>query len=191
MRTVTFAEATDPEIINFAQILGLDIEPGSDRNIVIASIQTVFPGDAFNVPDAPAPVDMAGSAPPRPEGYTPAAGGGVLRAEDHPANAGATYADPRAVIIIDNAERDGVISKVDVAVGVNGVVWQLKRGVKLDVPFRVVEALNNAVRNSITHNDEGEVVESETLAYNYRPLEMPSRDQIAEWHERVDAAQMA
>jgi hypothetical protein len=75
----------------------------------------------------------------------------------------------------------------DVGVGVNGMVWQLKRDVNLDVPWRVVEALGLTDQDIVRHTEEGEVVITTSRRVQVQfPLGMPSMDDIKAWRARTD-----
>lgn len=99
--------------------------------------------------------------------------------------------DPRAVIHIPVIETEDGSGSRDVVVGVNGRAWQLKRGHDLPVPWRVVEALDNAVasvvRHSMEEGKEGEVIvrDSKRVAFHY--VEKPPQGEIDAWMERTGA----
>lgn len=96
--------------------------------------------------------------------------------------------DPRVIINIPVGSGDDVISRSDVGVGVNGVVWQLKRGVDLDVPWRVVVALGLTEQDIVRHdfeNDSVIVTRAMRFPVNF-PRGAPDRDVIRAWHEATD-----
>lgn len=99
--------------------------------------------------------------------------------------------DPRAVIMIPVIDTEDNSGSRDVVVGVNGRAWQLKRGADLSVPWRVVEALQNAVADTVRHrNDEGhegEVLVTKSRRVTFEFIEKPTKAEIDAWHERVDS----
>jgi hypothetical protein len=94
--------------------------------------------------------------------------------------------DPRAVIFIPNVETDDNTGSADIYVGVNGKGWQLKRGVDLPVPWRVVEALGLTLQDIIRHDDEGNVIKTAAMRFPVQVMKRPTDEQIAEWHKRTD-----
>jgi hypothetical protein len=100
--------------------------------------------------------------------------------------------DPRVVINIPSTGEENV-GRADVGVGVNGVVWQLKRNTDIEVPWRVVEALGLTVQDIVRHqpgrDNEVEVIVTQAMRFPIQfPQGMPSRQEIEEWHERTDGA---
>lgn len=95
--------------------------------------------------------------------------------------------DPRVVINIPFGSED-TIGRADVGVGVNGVVWQLRRGQNIKVPWRVVEALGLTEQDVIRHDmEKDEVIITKAMRFPIQfPEGMPSRETIAEWRERTD-----
>ena len=94
--------------------------------------------------------------------------------------------DPRAIIFIPNVESDDSTGSADIFVGVNGKGWQLKRGVDLPVPWRVVEALGLTAQDIIRHNEQGDVIKTTAMRFPVQVLKAPSAEEIAAWHERTD-----
>ena len=96
--------------------------------------------------------------------------------------------DPRVIINSPVGSGDDVLSRSDVAVGVNGVVWQIKRGVDVDVPLRVVEALGLTEQDIVRHNFEDDsviVTKAMRFPINF-PKGKPSDEVMKAWHDRVD-----
>lgn len=76
--------------------------------------------------------------------------------------------DPEKRVKIRILEAEGE-SAGDVLVGVNGVMYQLQRDTELEVPQKVVWALDNALESRFTQVD-GEVQERKVLSYPYTRL---------------------
>jgi hypothetical protein len=99
--------------------------------------------------------------------------------------------DPRAVIHIPIVETEDGSGARDVLVGVNGRAWQLKRGHDLPVPWRVIEALQNAeatiIRHSQEEGHEGEVISHNSRRVAFSFIERPSQAEIDAWLERTGA----
>ncbi len=104
---------------------------------------------------------------------------------------GLGHGDPKVRIILHNEEKDGVIVSRHKEVGVNGVVWLLKRGEEIDIPYRVYLALNNANRDVITHNGEGEVMTQSVKNTPFNVVGMPTKDDIHAWEQRTASQFMA
>jgi hypothetical protein len=62
--------------------------------------------------------------------------------------------DPRWVINIPIIETEDGSGSRDVMVGVNGRAWQMQRGHDINVPHRVVVALDNAVEQVLRHDPD-------------------------------------
>lgn len=97
--------------------------------------------------------------------------------------------DPRVVINIPFTGED-TIGRADVPVGVNGVVWGLKRGQNCTVPWRVVEALGLTLQDIVRHDmEKDEVIVTQAMRYPIQfPEGRPSADVIKAWHEATDDA---
>jgi len=59
----------------------------------------------------------------------------------------------KKTIIIE--KQDNYEGQYDVTVGVNGYVYQIKRGVPVEVPPEVIEVLKNAVISKMVKDDHG------------------------------------
>jgi hypothetical protein len=96
--------------------------------------------------------------------------------------------DPRATIFIRAVDQSDGLGGHDVPVGVNGVIWQLKRNEDLNVPWRVVEALGLTDQDIVRHTEEGDVTvtTSRRVVVEF-PYGMPSYESIKAWREQTDA----
>lgn len=101
--------------------------------------------------------------------------------------------DPRFLIEIPSVETDDNTGNMDVEVGVNGRAWQLKRGMPLSVPARVVEALQHAISDVVRHEaDRNNSFEVNTTVRSakrvpFQILERPTEQAMEAWHKETDA----
>lgn len=173
--TVKLADSKPEQRREFAQRwLGVSVDGLTDDE-VLAKITASHEGDTiFLEKDAP-PVDQTGSPPPKPGEIQ---GGGIVGSLGR--------GDPKVRIVVHAEERDGVVDNRHLPVGVNGMVWLLKRGEEITIPYRVFEALNNAERHVITMTKDGEQREQRVKNSPFNIVHMPPAEEIAAWHERVD-----
>lgn len=94
--------------------------------------------------------------------------------------------DPKVTLTLHAEERDGVVNNRHKEVGINGVVWLLKRGESITIPYRVYLGLENAERHVITHSQEGEVQEQKVKNTPFNIEKMPTAEEISAWHARTD-----
>lgn len=169
-------EATPEEIRAYAQnFLGIPVADVEDAD-VLAKVRAANEGDTIFVATVPEVVEpQTGSEPEDVEGRSNALVGSLGRD------------DPKVTLTLHAEERDGVVINRHKEVGVNGVVWLLKRGESITIPYRVFEALNNAERHVITHTSEGEHREQVVKNTPFNIESMPSAAEIADWHKRTDA----
>lgn len=174
------AEAQPHELRSYAtNFLNLEMTGSESDADVLALIQRASPGieQIFIMQ--------------MPTGDEPAAGTFDVAAETPVERmSGSTgRGDPRVTINIPFTGEDN-IGRADVGVGVNGVVWQIRRGVDVEVPWRVVEALGLTEQDIIRHDmerDEVLVTKAMRFPINF-PRGMPSPEAIRAWRERTDAA---
>lgn len=175
--TVTIDDATPEQRRYFAQsFLGVPIDEDASDDEVLAKIRAAHEGDTIFVPaETGDPVaDQTGSPPPDTEKV----GGGLVGSLGRD--------DPKVTLTLHAEERDGQVVNRHKEVGVNGVVWLLKRGETITIPYRVFLALDNAERHVITHTSEGEVREQRVKNTPFNIERMPPAEEIKAWHERVD-----
>lgn len=166
------AEASSEEIRDYATtFLGIPTEGISDAE-VRAKVEAATDGETIFVRVSAEPADMAGVPPMAVE-------------SDAKLQGGLGHGDPKVTLVLHNEERDGNVVNRHKEVGVNGVVWLLKRGEEISIPYRVFLALNNAERAVITHNGEGEVMTQSVKSTPFNIVAMPSRDEIAAWEART------
>lgn len=176
--TKNMDEATPSEIRAFATtFLGIPVEDDEEDASVLAKVRAATEGSTIFVSNEPEMVEpQTGSQPPDVEGKSGAAMVGSLGRND-----------PKVTLTLHAEERDGVIVSRHKEVGVNGVVWLLKRGESITIPYRVFLALKNAERHVITHTADGEVREQVVKSCPYNIESMPSQKEIAAWHKATDS----
>lgn len=98
---------------------------------------------------------------------------------------GAGADDPKVIVSVQQTTLPG--GRDPVPVSVNGRAFVVQREMNVEMPYRFYLALAAAVRSEV-HQDEVTFERYETNFTNY-PLqvhELPSRQEIREWHARVD-----
>lgn len=190
---IPLSEATEPQLREFADMMGLDVTASTPLPSVRAAISSAWQMDYINVRPAPIADVMVGFPPEAVAGaraLDPVAQPHVVHAITGERTQGGTGRDdPRVKLKISTEERDGKTIDDDVNIGVNGVVWQCKRGVELDVPYRVYEALLLTVKTVITNVTEGREsfdVHRDVPAYPFNVMAMPAPEAIAAWRARTD-----
>jgi hypothetical protein len=173
--TVSIDEASPEQLRDFAKtFLGIDVS-NDDDNAVLAKVRAANEGTTIFVRSAQDEADQTGSPPPKPADV----GGGLVGSLGRD--------DPKVTLTLHAEERDGVVVNRHKEVGVNGVVWLLKRGESITIPYRVFMALNDAERHVITHTSEGEVREQKVKNTPFNVERMPSQEEIKAWHAQTDS----
>lgn len=114
---------------------------------------TTLDDDTTSVPSAPA------AEKPAKAGKATNAGKATKASTAIAAEAGLT--GNRKTIVIHQGE--GAAGREDVVVGVNGVMFSIKRGKPVDVPVEVVHVLENAVT---TVYENGEAIDTPRFAFS-------------------------
>lgn len=152
--------ATKPVLIE--QILKLQAEHGApefEEETKTSEEPTVTMSDEGNEPDADFDEDEGEDEDEEIDPEVAAA----QAAADAREKDGHGRKDPQYRLTIHNSE--GVIGKQPVAVSINGVAWEIKRGVEVVVPERVIKALGIAIETELTQggvDDEGNIIWNET-----------------------------
>lgn len=183
----TIDEATDAQIRDYAtRFLNLDLSGNETPSQILAKVKKVQTHDNIFVESDDDAIEAVQDAAPEIDAP-------VVSAPSARSSGSLGREDPRVTINIQSDMRSADGSKNDdVQVAVNGVAWLIKRGVDVDVPLRVVEALNAAKELVIRHDDEGEVMETIMPRFNISyPNGAPSRQEIAEWHAKTDHLELA
>lgn len=174
---ISINDAKPDQLRAFAQsFLGIPVNDDDDA-AVLAKVRAAHDGDEIFVRAEPEETDQSGAAPTRVE--IDKQGGGIVGSLGRD--------DPKVTLTLHAEERDGVVVNRHKEVGVNGVVWLLKRGEVITIPYRVFKALEAAERHVITHTHDGEVREQIVKNTPYNVERMPSADEIRAWHARVDS----
>ena len=181
MKHIKIEDATPEQRADYVRtFLNLPLD-GHETDIDIqAKIAAAQPGATMmfvNEADSPAEIAQAEAA----------IGEVALKLEEAPGKLSGSLGkgDPRAIIMIPVVESEDGSGAGDVLVGVNGRGWQLKRGFDLPVPWRVVEALQNAVADIVRHRSdeghEGDVTINKARRFNFQFVERPPQAEIDAW----------
>lgn len=188
---VAIDEADFPSLKHFAEVaLGLEIAKGTNGPQIRAKIRTVMP-TALDIPVYVEPVAAPAPAPVAPQDL----GGPVA-----PANRPAAVEQPPSGALIHSSKDPKVSIEIqktsdktrarDVTVSVNGEVFRMQRGVKVDVPYRVYLALLNAMENAAVETDQIHpqsglpIMEwQEVYSYPFVVHALPSKEEVAAWEE--------
>lgn len=170
IKSVSLDEASDEQLDSYiSNFLQMERSEGEDRRSAILRAQpnttSIFYLDeeeqqVRNLDDAPA---------------------GELDAQQTALVSSLGKGDPKWEINIPIVETEDNSGKLDVLVGVNGRVWQIKRGVDVVVPHRVAMALNDALADIVRHNDEGEVDIRKAKRFPFNYSRKPSDAEIEAW----------
>lgn len=174
--TKNINDATPAEIRVYAQtFLGIPTEDIEDAEVLAKTLaanenDTIFVAVESDEDEG----TQTGSPPPDVENNGQPLAGGLGKD------------DPRVTLTLHAEERDGMVVNRHKEIGVGGVIWLLKRGESITIPYRVYEALNNAKRHAITHTKEGDVREQIVHNTPFNIERMPSEEEIKAWHLRTD-----
>lgn len=193
VRNISFDEATPDQKRAYARdFLNLELQPNATDDQVDSLLRSAQPGIAMifyleeeEVAPAPAPnKPLAPGALKFEDGAVEA----ELRPEEGPGRQVGSLGkeDPRWLIEIPVVETEDGSGGKDVIVGVNGRAWQIKRGVEVSLPHRVIVALDHAVTSVLRHNpDNGDDIRRESKRFPYQIIERPSKDAIAAWDKAM------
>jgi hypothetical protein len=173
IKPTTLDEATEEQVRAYASdFLNLDVPEGADHTALVAMIERAQPNNrSMFYEEKPAPAEAAPEGPSEELGSSKGQMGSLGKN------------DPRWTINIPIVDTEDNSGKNDVLVGVNGRAWQIKRGVDVSVPHRVVVALQNAETNIIRHDEEGDVVQRLAKRFPFHAVEMPTQAEIDHWTE--------
>ena len=197
-KRIPIDDADAATLKHFAEMaLGIEVKLGTNAASLRAKIRAAMPDvkDVPALPPEPKPVVMPEQQavhvqtpfiPPINQGNSaeierPAAvSRPASQALMHP------RLDPKVTIEI--ARTDDKRRAKEVTVSVNGNVWRMQRGQKIDVPYRVYLALLNAKEKAAVETDEinpitGMPVVSweEVYSYPFSVHKMPSDEEVAAW----------
>lgn len=186
IKSIQIDEATPAQIEAFARaFLNLDVKQGASDTEILSAVNAAQPNATtiFVMDDD----EQEGFQ----ERIDPPLAGEVLAqgAKDVGRIAGSLgHEDPRALIRISPGNSEDARGSDDVAVGVNGRIWQLKRGVDINVPWRVVCALRDSVERVVRHDEQGDIIERDAERYPFSILQGPTQQEIVDWRARTDDA---
>lgn len=202
MERIKIDEAEAKDLRYFAEVvMGLEIKDGTNANQIRAKLkQAGYTADTIPAPQAPPEpvvqyVEVPAAAPPPPapavaeanlpEGETLARPAAISR----PASAALMHPsrDPKVLLMIPKT--DDKRRAKDVTVGVNGDIFRMQRGTKIEVPYRVYLALEDAKEKApVDHPTDinpltGEPIKvwEEVHSYPFQIHRMPSDEEIARW----------
>lgn len=196
---IKIEDAQLPELKHFATLaLGVEVKPGTNATQLRAMILKVMPDckDVPPVPAAPEPIVRVADTPPAmvppvPAAYVPVEGEDPTKrpaAISLPASRELVHSslDPKVRIIIQKT--DDKKRPKDVTVGVNGEVFRIQRGQAVDVPYRVYEALINAVERAAVPGDEINpftqepiMVWEDVYSYPFSVIQHADPEEVAAW----------
>ena len=197
---VPIADAKFPELKKYAEeMLGIDVPVATSRPKLLALIEATAPGTSE------VPVDREEAAPPPVAAVAAAVAAAVpaIAADEgaKPINPAAAevslgdgmiglshHQDPRVELIIPATKDAG--GTRDVQVGVNGVAFLIQRGKRVEVPYRVYEALDHAVETAYElvqerPTDKPDLVPHDAHSYSFSVTRLPPPEEVAAWRERV------
>lgn len=166
-------QASDAELRDFAELtLQLDLAGATNRHDIEAKIKSTWPQDFIlvevsDMPDVAEDQDDSARAQARQRV-------GGLRYQD----------DPKCLVLISATELPG--GKDPVPVGCNGDIVVLQRGMEIELPYRFLGVLLDAVRISVSQDPKTlEFSYSKFTNYPLQVLERPSKQEIAEFKART------
>jgi hypothetical protein len=191
---IAISEATSPQLLYYAQTaLGLEVAAGANAQTLRAKIEQVSPG--LSEIEVPAKDEAAPRSPRRSSAANnDNAPDIVAKVPNGPAGLHTKY-DPKVLLEIFQSA-DATKPKI-VSICVRGETVMLKRGVKVEMPYRYYLALNDAVENVVRDTDEINPITGlpikeyvERHSYPFQVWRMPPEEEIAAWHERTDNVAM-
>lgn len=175
MKRVPIEDATDIQISDYCEATGLAPDQGMSRAGLLALLSTVHE----------LPWVLAADVP---EGIADAFAEQIEMTTAEPQQrleGGIGDRDPKVRLKIAKTSYPG--GTLPVAVGVNGRVVVIQREMTVDLPYRYLHALENAVIAEVTQNlNTGEITESHLSNYPVQILVHPDGADLREWRARVD-----
>lgn len=199
-KRIPLDQADAKTLAHFAMMIGLETKSGMNAGQLRGLIQKAMP-DVKDVPPIPAPpepvvqpaqaqaIAAAQVAAPHDPDATPA---------NHPALQERAASrdlmhytsDPKVGVVV--MKTDDKRRAKDVQLSVNGDVIIIKRGERVEIPYRFYEALLNAREDAAVETDEinpftGNPVMDwqEVQSYPFQVFSMPSEAEVAAWRERT------
>lgn len=181
MSKIPLTDGTLPQLRHFASVtLGLEIPPTANTPTILAKIKAVQPDlTEFDAPDVIGARNEGDNTPKRADLK------GQLSTHYND--------DPKATILIPST-RDKC-GDWDVPVCVNGDQVLVQRDKEVEVPYRFVNALRDALEQQIDQTParpgQPAIITSRMVhSYPFQLLDMPSKADIAEWSARMSGAEL-
>ncbi|SKB32384.1 hypothetical protein [Sphingopyxis flava] len=190
---VALGDATNAQLRYYAEgVLNIDgIKPvGQSNAFLISKIKGVL-GEEVEQIELPSTMKLLGATSAPALDVAPAGEGGLPAG---PESRHFRY-DPKVEIEIQNSN-DKTRSR-DCYINCNGDVLQVQRGKRVKIPYRhylvLVDAVEKVARdtdeiNPITHMPVKEWVEQPS--YPFSVFSLPSEEEIAAWHKRMDNVEL-
>jgi hypothetical protein len=176
IKQTTLADASAEQARAYATtFLNLELQPTASDQEVRSAIARAQPGNEQVFYEEAAEALQGDAVHPAQENIGQGTQGSLGRG------------DPKWDIVIPMVESDDNSGKSDVLVGVNGRAWQIKRGVQVRLPHRVVIALQNAMATIIRHTETGDVDSRDAQRFPFQVMSRPSNDEIAAWEALTNA----
>ena len=180
-KTIPLSEATFEQLKDAAERMGLEVKHGNNAAQIRYKLEAAVPGLEEITVDDDDDLRAARTSP-----------GTDISANAPNINDLGHHADPRVTIRIPSTKEPG--GDRDVPVGVNGTIFLIRRDEKVEVPYRVYEALNHAVETKYEFKQTGlesAMHEREAHAYEFSVLREPPEEEVRAWRARTDVLEVA
>jgi hypothetical protein len=189
---VRLDEASFPQLKEYCETHGLEVKVGHSTHHLRAKITTAFPGTqeievSEEVSKAEEIIPTRGGSPRMGVNM------GSRRVEERRPDLPISHHknDPTIEVFIPETKEPG--GKREVEVAPNGLLFLVKRGQWVKVPYRVFEALNNAIET--TYEDIPSQIPGmpptreryDTHAYPFNYRNGPSEEELAAWNASLSA----
>jgi hypothetical protein len=175
MKRVPIEDATDEQIREYTELQGVDVDGASTRAGYLALLSSVHDKPWVLVADVPESISDAFAEQIE-----------MITAEPQQRlEGGIGDNDPKVRLKIGKTSYPG--GTLPVSVGVNGRVVVIQRDMTVDLPYRYLHALENAVVAEVSQNlSTGEITESQIQNYPVSVLVHPDAAEVRAWRARVD-----
>ncbi len=172
-------DATDQQLRDFCELQQLDVSDAKSRADLLGILGPVWEHDYITTVSTPEPAeDEAFATAQQTQAVEPVVTG--ARAGGIGAN------DPVVTVRIGHTPMPG--GKDPVPLGHNGRTLVIQRNMNVALPYRFYLLLLDAIRQEVTqHEKTGELEVMDVTNYPMQVIgALPSDEEIAAWHERVD-----
>lgn len=185
MTSIPIATASEAQLREFAEVQQYDIAHVRHGDVpgLLAVIQTAWQGDTIL-----AVIEDGAAASPAFAQEAP-----VSLVATHSLTGGTGANDPKVILKVGQTTYPG--GSQPVPLGHNGTTVVLQRNILTEVPYRYYLVLQDAIRGDMSQEqrDDGKVgamIQTEYTNYPLQHVTMPSAEEIAAWHARVDNVSM-